>query len=97
MVQAAEKAFCGDHSLQTIALPPRRTSKPDCHVFYLRKRTEKAADKRRCNGSYVRAAAGAEKIYTDTFTSTKMDRPEWDKLRRGDVLIVTRLDRPGFP
>ena len=38
-------------------------------------------------------AAGAEKIYTDTFTSTKMDRPEWDKLRRGDVLIVTRLDR----
>lgn len=43
------------------------------------------------------AAAGAEKIYTDTFTGTKMDRPEWDKLRaqlrRGDVLIVTRLDR----
>lgn len=42
-------------------------------------------------------AAGAEKIYTDTFTGTKMDRPEWDKLRaqlrRGDVLIVTRLDR----
>lgn len=97
MVQAAEKAFCGDHSLQTIALLPRRTSKPDCHVFYLRKRTEKAADKRRCNGSYVRAAAGAEKIYTDTFTSTKMDRPEWDKLQRGDVLIVTRLDRPRFP
>lgn len=42
-------------------------------------------------------AAGAEKIYTDTFTGTKMERPEWDKLRaqlrRGDVLIVTRLDR----
>ena len=42
-------------------------------------------------------AAGAEKIYTDTFTGTKMDRPEWDKLRaqlrRGDVLIVTKLDR----
>lgn len=42
-------------------------------------------------------AAGAEKIYTDTFTGTKMDRPEWDRLRaqlrRGDVLIVTRLDR----
>lgn len=41
--------------------------------------------------------AGAEKIYTDTFTGTKMDRPEWDRLRaqlrRGDVLIVTRLDR----
>ena len=43
------------------------------------------------------AAAGAEKIYTDTFTGTKMDRPEWDRLRaqlrRGDVLIVTRLAR----
>ena len=42
-------------------------------------------------------AAGAEKIYTDTFTGTRMDRPEWDRLRaqlrRGDVLIVTRLDR----
>lgn len=42
-------------------------------------------------------AAGAEKIYTDTFTGTRMERPEWDKLRaqlrRGDVLIVTKLDR----
>lgn len=42
-------------------------------------------------------AAGAEKIYTDTFTGTRMERPEWDRLRaqlrRGDVLIVTRLDR----
>ena len=42
-------------------------------------------------------AAGAEKIYTDTFTGTKIDRPEWDRLRaqlrRGDVLIVTKLDR----
>ena len=42
-------------------------------------------------------AAGAEKIYTDAFTGTKMERPGWDKLRaqlrRGDVLIVTRLDR----
>lgn len=42
-------------------------------------------------------AAGAEKIYTDAFTGTRMERPEWDKLRaqlrRGDVLIVTRLDR----
>ena len=39
-------------------------------------------------------AAGAEKIYTDTFTGTKMDRPEWDRLRaqlrRGDVLIVSQ-------
>ena len=42
-------------------------------------------------------AAGAEKIYTDAFTGTRMERPEWDKLRaqlrRGDVLIVPRLDR----
>ena len=42
-------------------------------------------------------AAGAEKIYTDAFTGTRMERPEWDKLRaqlrRGDVLIVTKLDR----
>ena len=42
-------------------------------------------------------AAGAEKIYTDAFTGTRMERPEWDRLRaqlrRGDVLIVTRLDR----
>lgn len=44
-------------------------------------------------------AAGAEKknIFVDTFTGTKMDRPEWDKLaqklRTGDVVIVTKLDR----
>ena len=42
-------------------------------------------------------AAGAEKIYTDTFTGTKIERPEFDRLRaqlrKGDVLIVTRLDR----
>ena len=43
------------------------------------------------------SAAGAEKIYTDTFTGTKIERPEFDRLRaqlrRGDVLIVTKLDR----
>ena len=33
MVQATERAFCGDHSLQTTALPPRQTSKPDCRVL----------------------------------------------------------------
>jgi len=42
-------------------------------------------------------AAGAEKIYTDTFTGTKIERPEFDRLRaqlrRGDMLIVTKLDR----
>lgn len=41
--------------------------------------------------------AGAEKIYTDAFTGTKMDRPEFEKLRLqlrgGDTLIVTKLDR----
>lgn len=41
--------------------------------------------------------AGAEKIYVDAFTGTKMDRPEFEKirmqLRTGDTLIVSKLDR----
>ena len=41
--------------------------------------------------------AGAVKIYYDSFTGTKIDRPEFDKLkaklRPGDTLIVTKLDR----
>ena len=41
--------------------------------------------------------AGAKKIYSDSFTGTKMDRPEFDKLKKklkdGDKLIVTKLDR----
>ncbi len=41
--------------------------------------------------------AGATQIYTDAFTGTKTDRPEFDKLmnklQRGDTLIVTKLDR----
>jgi DNA invertase Pin-like site-specific DNA recombinase len=40
---------------------------------------------------------GATEIYTDSFTGTKMDRPEFDKLldkiSRGDVLVVSKLDR----
>lgn len=40
---------------------------------------------------------GAEIIYVDSFTGTKIDRPEFDKLMRvlrsGDTLIVTKLDR----
>lgn len=44
-------------------------------------------------------AAGAEKIYVDTFTGTKMNRPEFEKLqnkiRKGDMLVVTKLDRLG--
>lgn len=42
-------------------------------------------------------AAGAEKIFYDSFTGTKMSRPEFDKLRAvmrsGDKLMVTKLDR----
>lgn len=41
--------------------------------------------------------AGAVKIYTDAFTGTKKDRPEFDKLlaeiKAGDTLVVTKLDR----
>ena len=44
-------------------------------------------------------AAGAEEIYTDTFTGTTMDRPEFIKLRQvlqpGDTLIIAKLDRLG--
>lgn len=40
---------------------------------------------------------GAEEIFTDSFTGTKMDRPELkrllSKLKDGDTLIVTKLDR----
>lgn len=41
--------------------------------------------------------AGAEIIYCDSFTGTKIDRPEFDKLKSklksGDKLIVAKLDR----
>jgi DNA invertase Pin-like site-specific DNA recombinase len=41
--------------------------------------------------------AGAEIIYKDVFTGTKVDRPEFNKLlkqlKSGDTLIVTKLDR----
>lgn len=40
---------------------------------------------------------GAEKIYSDAFTGTKVHRPELDKLlavlQAGDKLVVTKLDR----
>lgn len=43
--------------------------------------------------------AGCEYIYTDVFTGTRQDRPEFEKLRskirKGDTLIVTKLDRLG--
>lgn len=42
---------------------------------------------------------GAEVIYHDAFTGTKVDRPELSKLvgllQEGDILIVTKLDRLG--
>lgn len=44
-------------------------------------------------------AAGAEEIYIDVFTGRRMDRPELqklrEKLREGDTLVVTKLDRLG--
>lgn len=43
--------------------------------------------------------AGVDKLFIDTFTGTKASRPELDRLRdqlrRGDVLVITRLDRLG--
>lgn len=40
---------------------------------------------------------GAEVIYMDSFTGTKMTRPEFDKLlkelKAGDTLVVAKLDR----
>ncbi|MDC7290183.1 recombinase family protein [Blautia schinkii] len=42
-------------------------------------------------------AAGAEKVFCDTFTGTKAHRPQLDELlsmiTEGDKLIVTKLDR----
>lgn len=43
--------------------------------------------------------AGVDRMYLDTFTGSKASRPELDKmmgsLRRGDTVVVTRLDRLG--
>ena len=43
--------------------------------------------------------ANVDRLFIDTFTGTKMSRPELDKaldqLRSGDVLVTTRLDRLG--
>lgn len=45
----------------------------------------------------VLCAAGAEKLFFDTYTGKVTDRPELDKmlkvLKKGDTLIVTKLDR----
>lgn len=41
--------------------------------------------------------AGCEKIYSDSFTGTTIQRPEFSKLlsilKEGDTLVVTKLDR----
>ena len=41
--------------------------------------------------------AGATEILSDSFTGTKMKRPEFerlmDKIKKGDTLVVTKLDR----
>ena len=40
---------------------------------------------------------GAERIFVDSYTGTKMDRPEFNKLmsilKSGDTLVITKLDR----
>lgn len=42
-------------------------------------------------------AEGCQEIYQDTYTGTKLDRPEFDRLCRevqaGDIIVVTKLDR----
>lgn len=42
-------------------------------------------------------SAGAVEVYSDTYTGTKSDRPQLDKLmeelQAGDTLVVTKLDR----
>lgn len=43
--------------------------------------------------------AGVDQIFLDTFTGTKANRPELnkmkDQLRSGDTIVITRLDRLG--
>ncbi len=45
------------------------------------------------------AGVSKEDIFIDSFTGTKLDRPEFNrlrmKLRKGDTLIVTKMDRLG--
>lgn len=44
-------------------------------------------------------AAKVDRLFVDTFTGTKANRPELDKLREqlrsGDTVVITRLDRLG--
>lgn len=45
------------------------------------------------------ALAGVDQLFIDKFSGTKASRPQWDiakrTLRRGDTLVITRLDRLG--
>jgi len=45
------------------------------------------------------SAADCLKVYTDTATGTKADRPQWNAclgdLRRGDTLLIWKIDRLG--
>ncbi len=45
------------------------------------------------------SAAGCLKVYTDTATGTKADRPQWirclEDLRPGDTLVIWKIDRLG--
>lgn len=45
------------------------------------------------------STAGVDRLFIDFYTGTKASRPEWDKardvLRKGDTLVITRLDRLG--
>lgn len=44
-------------------------------------------------------AAGCEVVYSDVMTGTAGSRPQWDAclkgLRKGDALVITKLDRAG--
>jgi DNA invertase Pin-like site-specific DNA recombinase len=44
-------------------------------------------------------AASVDKVFLDTFTGTKANRPQLDRLREqlrnGDTIVITRLDRLG--
>ena len=68
-------------------------------VGYARVSTTKQMKNGNSINDQIRALteAGAEKVVTDDYTGTKMNRPEFTKLieslQEGDKLIVTKLDR----
>ncbi len=66
---------------------------------YIRVSTRRQRDKGNSLEAQFEAvnAAGAEKIFTDTYTRKTLDRPQLkillEQLQPGDTLIVTKLDR----